>query len=172
MAMTAATRRSGPIDWSAAIWAGVISGVVFLALDLLKGPLLTGESPWAVPRSMAAVVLGTDVLPPPATFDLGIFIVATLVHFATSILFAIAMAFIIRDMSTGVAIVVAAGLGVLLYFLAFYVLTPILPWFAKGRGWLNLIIHIPFGLIAGWAYKALADRAIARRVPSRPVPTV
>ncbi len=167
-ARPAAPWRFGRIDWGAAVWAGVISGLVFLALDLLKGPLVTGASAWAVPRNMAAVLLGPGVLPPPATFDLGIFAVAMVVHFATSILFAIAMAFIIRDMPTGLAIVVATALGVLLYFFISYTLTPILPWFAKGRDWLNLGIHIPFGLVAGWAYKALADRATGRRAMPRP----
>jgi hypothetical protein len=105
---------------------------------------------------MGAVLLGKGVLPPPPTFDLGIFTAAMAVHTFTSLMSAIVIAFVIRNLSTGTAILVAALLGVALYFLVFYLLTPVFPWFAMARGWMQIVFHLIFGAIVGWWYKARA----------------
>lgn len=57
----------GRMDWKAAILAGLIGGVVFLMIEMIL--LVTGESPEAPLRMMAAMVTGDGVRPPPATFD-------------------------------------------------------------------------------------------------------
>jgi uncharacterized membrane protein YagU involved in acid resistance len=147
------------IDWSAAVWAGVIAGIVFIMMEMLLMPMFGfAPSMWAPPRMMAAIGMGQDVLPPPATFDLTVMMVAMVIHFTTSILFAIVAAFVIRNLSTGAAIAVAVAGALLLYGFVFHVMTAgPWPWFAMGRNWVNVLSHVVFGAIVAWWYKARAN---------------
>lgn len=164
MAEIAVTRGKTAIDWSAAIWAGVIAGAVFMILEMMMVAIFAGGSPWGPPRAIAAIVMGQAVLPPPATFDLGIFMTAMVVHFILSIIYAILLAWIVNRMGMGVAIGAGALFGLVLYLVNFYGFTAIFPWFAMARGWIGIFVHIVFGVVAAWAYKALADRAAERVV--------
>ncbi|MGQ0814996.1 MAG: DUF2911 domain-containing protein [Gemmatimonadota bacterium] len=56
-----------PPDLSATVLSGLIAGVVFIVLDITLVPLFGLGSPWEPVRMIAAIVLGRDVLPPPAT---------------------------------------------------------------------------------------------------------
>lgn len=146
------------VDWSAALWAGVAGGLASV-LVRLSIALLQGQSPWGPVRMMAAPLLGKDVLPPPGTFDPGIFLAGMFDHFGISILFALVMALVIRNLSTGVAIFVAMALSLVLYGIVFYLMTPVFPWFAEGRGWIAILMHLILAVVAAWTYRALADRA-------------
>lgn len=152
--VTRADRAAG-IDWSAAIVAGIVGGIVFLVLEMLLAPIFAGApSIWAPPRAIAAIGLGKEVLPPPATFDLGVVMMAMVIHFATSILFAVALAFIIRNLGMGAAAGVGIVIALLLYLFVFYGMTPVWPWFAGARNWLSILIHVVFGAVVAWWYKA------------------
>ncbi|MDQ3309584.1 MAG: hypothetical protein M3497_05605 [Gemmatimonadota bacterium] len=156
--------RSQSIDWSAAIWAGVIAGTVFLMMEMFLMPLF-GFAPsiWAPPRMIGAIGLGESALPPPATFDLGVVMVAMMIHFATSILFAIVVALIIRSLGMGAAIAVGVVAALLLYVFVFYIMTAgPWPWFANARNWLSIVVHIVFGALVAWWYKARAHPAEER----------
>lgn len=153
------------IDWSAAVWAGVIGGIVFMMMEMMLMPLFGfAPSMWAPPRMIAAIGMGPDVLPPPATFDLAVVMVAMMIHFATSILFAIVVAFIIRNLTMGPAVAVGIVAALLLYAFVFYIMTggP-WPWFANGRNWVNIMTHVVFGLIVAWWYKARSHPAEEHR---------
>lgn len=153
------------IDWSAAVWAGVIGGIVFLMMEMILAPMFGGApSIWAPPRMIGAIGLGEGVLPPPATFAFGVVMVAMLIHFATSILSGIVAAFAIRNLSTGAAIAVGIVLALLLYVFVFYLMTPVWPWFAGARGWIGILTHIVFGATVAWWYKTRANRAEERAV--------
>lgn len=149
------------IDWSAAIWAGVIAGIVFMMMEMLLMPMFGfAPSMWAPPRMIAAIGLGKDVLPPPASFDLMVVMVAMVIHFMTSILFAIVVASVIRNLGMGAAIAVGVVAALLLYGFVFYIMTAgPWPWFAMARNWVNILTHIVFGAIVAWWYKARAEPA-------------
>ncbi len=147
------------IDWKAAIWAGVISGAVFMMLEMIMVPVFLDGSPWGPPRMIAAIVMGEGVLPPPATFDAGILMVAMIVHFALSIFYAIILAFIMSRTDLGVALAIGGAFGLALYLINFYGMTAVFPWFAMARNWVSIFAHVMFGVVAAWAYKALASRA-------------
>lgn len=51
--------------WKHAALAGLIGGAVFLMAEMLM-VMLIGQSPWAPPRTIAAMALGPEVLPSPA----------------------------------------------------------------------------------------------------------
>lgn len=145
------------INWKAAIWAGVIAGLLFLVLEMLMVSLFLDGSPWGPPRAIGAIILGKEVLPPPATFDFGVVMVALVLHLILSIIYAIITAFIIRNMSFGVALAVGAVIGLAIYFVNFYVMTGIFPWFAMSRNWVSIFSHVIFGIGAAWAYKGLVE---------------
>jgi len=108
---------------------------------------------------------GNDVLPPPATFDFGILMVAMLVHFPLSILYAVIAAPIFARMSAGPALVVGAVLGLLLYLINFYGFTAVFDWFAMARNWVSAFAHGAFGLVAALAYKGLARQLPQGQLP-------
>lgn len=89
------------VSYKAAIWAGLVAGLVFLVLEMTMVPLSGGGSPWGPPRMIAAIAMGPDVLPPPATFDLTILMVAAVIHFVLSIILAVMLAWIVRGRSMG-----------------------------------------------------------------------
>ncbi len=152
--------RARSIDWSAALWAGVVGGIVFMMLEMIMAPMFTGAPGiWAPPRMIGAIGLGQEVLPPPGTFHLGAVMVAMVIHFALSIAFGIATAFIVRTMGTGAAIAVGVVLALLLYVFVFYVMTPVWPWFANARNWVSIFAHVMFGVAVAWWYRARAHPA-------------
>ncbi len=146
-------------DWKAAILAGIIAGAVFMMLEMIMVPLFLGGSPWGPPRMIAAIIMGKEVLPPPATFALGVFIVAMIVHFILSIIYAIILAAIVRRNSKTAAVAIGAVLGLALYFINFYGFQAILfPWFAMAAvGFPSFLIlyleqlQVGYSLISGCA---------------------
>jgi hypothetical protein len=144
------------VDWSAAVWAGVVSGAVFMMLEMIMVPLFMDGSPWGPPRMIAAIVMGDGVLPPPASFDLTILMVAMVVHFVLSVVFAMVLALLIARLGAGPALAVGAGFGLALYLVNFYGMTAIFPWFAMARNWVSIFAHAMFGVIAAWWYKERA----------------
>ncbi len=156
------TRR---LNWKAVIWASIVAGIVFMMLEMALVATIGGQSPWGPPRMMAAMVMGETVLPPPASFDLMIFMVAMIVHFVLSVVLALAFAWLVsrRHLNLGVTLALGAAFGLLIYLVNFYPVTAILfPWFAMARNWVTISSHIVFGLVLAWAYFALARREPAR----------
>lgn len=155
------------LDPKAAIWAGLIAGVVFMMMEMIL-VAVTGGSPWGPPRMMAAIVMGDAVLPPPASFDLMVFMAAMIVHFVLSVVLAFAFARAVSHwhLSFGVALALGAAFGLLIYLVNFYLVTAILfPWFAMARNWITISSHVVFGAVLAWAYLALAsgERGAAER---------
>ncbi len=137
--------------------AGLIAGAVFMMLEMIMVPLFMPDgSPWGPPRMIAAIGMGKEVLPPPATFALMPVMVAMIIHFILSIIFAVILAFIVSRLGLGIALLIGAVFGLVLYFVNFYGFTAIFPWFAMARNWISIFSHIVFGAAAAWAYKALA----------------
>lgn len=143
------------MDCKAGVSAGIIAGLIFLALEMIMVPLFLGGSPWGPPRMIGAIVLGNGVLPPPATFDFGVVIVAVILHMILSVIYAIMIGFIIKSMSFGKALLVGAAIGLIIYFVNFYIMTGIFPWFAMARNWVSGFAHVSFGIGAAWAFKVL-----------------
>ncbi|MCI0454121.1 MAG: hypothetical protein L0Y68_03890 [Candidatus Dadabacteria bacterium] len=142
------------VDWSAAVWAGVISGVVFLLISMLLAYVYIG-SPWVITRLIASIVMGPDVLPPPATFDATIFIVSVIINLILSIAFACILATIFHRWGLLVGIIGGALFGLALYLINFYTFSIIFPWFFLMKSWIMVISHVVFGALAGGIYEAL-----------------
>lgn len=151
-------RQSG---WCATIWAGVIAGTLATLIQVLLWLIFTDDFPTILYRDArltAALVLGGSVLAPPATFDAGIMLAATLVHFALSIAYAALLAALTVRMGGVSALLAGAVFGVALYIVNLYGFTGIFPWFAQARGWIALIAHGVFGVTVISVYRWQAVR--------------
>ncbi len=150
------------MDWKAVIWAAIIAGAVFLVLEMVLVATVGGGSPWGPPRMIAAMVMGEGVLPPPATFEMAPMLVAMLVHFTLSVVFAAILGWVIssRGFGLGMSLLVGTVFGLLIYFVSFYIFTSIWPWFAMARGMISIFAHVAYGFTLGWAYHALASRHV------------
>jgi hypothetical protein len=154
-------RQRQILDARAALLAGLVAGLAFFAL-LCALTAITVGSPWVFPRLVAAVVLGKSVLPPPATFDAGVVLVALVVHLPISIGLAALIAFVIHRGGTWTGILGGALLGLALYAIAFALVRTFAPWVTMLDGWIAIVAHVAFGAIAGGVYEAFE---IERFVP-------
>lgn len=148
---------SRTFDLKAAVWSGVVAGMVFMILEMALVALVQGMSPWAPPRMIAAIGLGESVLPPPATFDAAVFVVAMAIHFALSIVLATLLGLAISRFRLGMAVSIIGGtvFGLIVYIVNFYGFTAVFPWFEMARGPIGIIAHGVFGAVAGGVYRAL-----------------
>jgi len=149
------------IKWKAAMWAGILAGVISTLAQVFLWAAFTDAFPSALfrdSRLAAAILMGRDVLPPPASFDLSIMLIAACVHFALSIVYGVMLAVMISRTVMGIAVLVGAGFGAALYAVNLYGFTAIFPWFAEARDWITLLAHVVFGVTAAATYKALDRR--------------
>ncbi|MEO6435758.1 MAG: hypothetical protein ABIP55_08350 [Tepidisphaeraceae bacterium] len=146
------------LNWKAAIIAGLVAGLVFMMLEMVLVGTIGGQSPWGPPRMIAAMAMGNGVLPPPATFDMSIMMVAMMIHFPMSIILAAVLGWAISHwrMNLMTSLIVGTIFGLVVYFVNFYVMTAFFPWFAMARGGIAIFAHAMFGLVLGWTYYAIA----------------
>ena len=143
------------VDWSAAVWAGLVGGTVFFLMNLFLTPAIIGGNAWVQVRLLASIVMGPKVLAPPATFDPGALFAALATNFALAIVFALVVAWVLHRWGLIIGIVGGALLGLALYLVVFYSLTWFFPQFfaMNGRGY--LLSHVVFGAVVGGVYEAL-----------------
>lgn len=147
-----------------AVWAGIIASFIFLMLEMIMVPLFLEGSPWAPPRMMSAIVLGQEVVPPPAGFELGMFITAIIINLILSVVYTLVIAAVIHRLSLPIALVIGAIAGYVIYLANFYAFTEVFPWFANARNWVTVFAHISFGIAAAWSYKGLLTQLQKQKV--------
>jgi hypothetical protein len=155
--------------WRNSVLAGLIGGAVFLMAEMLM-VMLIGESPWAPPRMVAAMVLGPEVLPArgaPATFDPGVLMAAMVVHFPLSVAYALLIGAVVgrTSRSDAGALVEGAAIGLAIYIVNFYLIASFaFEWFAMARNWVSLVTHVLFGLVTAWAFLRFSRPAADPRI--------
>lgn len=128
------------------IGAGILATVAQIALWGLAGmPIL--ETLFRDARLTAALLMGPGVLPPPSTAQWDILLVATLIHFALSIAYALLPAMLVTLLPAGSAIAVGAVYGLGIYVINLYGFTALFPWFSVTRDWVTLVTHLVFGMV-------------------------
>lgn len=161
------TVATSQVNAKAALAAAVVAGIVFMMLEMILVPVFAGGSPWGPPRMIAAIGMGKGVLPPPATFDIVIMMVAMAIHFGLSVVFAFVFAFIARGRAMGMAIGLGVVFGLVVYLVSFYGMSAIFPWFAMARGWIPIFAHVVYGAVLGWVYVSVARKTAERKTPVR-----
>jgi hypothetical protein len=131
--------------------AGVVAGTLATAVQVLLW-VATGanalELLWRDSRLTAALVLGKSALSPDAAVDIPILLIAAVVHFSLSILFAALLAPAAGRWKPVASFAVGASFGVLLYVVNLHILTALVPWFVAARGGVTLAAHVVFGITA------------------------
>lgn len=107
-------------------------------------------------RLAAAIVMGPAVLAPPTGAT--VMLVATVVHFALSIAYGLALAFLTVRLHGRASLAVGASFGVALFAVNMYGFTALFPWFDAARDPITLAAHVVFGLSAAAAYRAAGRR--------------
>lgn len=149
------------INWRAAIYAGVAAGIIATAVQIILWWAFWDVLPGILYRDArlaAATVLGSGVLPPPATFDWAVMSVATLIHFALSMIYSIILTWFISRCGMLFALLVGVLYGLVLFEVNMYGFTMMFPWFAEARDWITLVTHAVFGGSCAVIYKALYRR--------------
>ena len=144
------------VDIKAALLAGLLAGVVDLAL-LAASAWAQGDNVWVNMRMTAAILMGPGVLPPPVTFDPLLFVVSTIVHFGLSLIYGLIVAWCVRKSSWTVGVMIGVAVGFAIYVVNYYLFAPLLfPWLSVQRsGLVPTLIHPVFGLVATAAYLKL-----------------
>ena len=148
-----------------AIVGGLLAGLVFLLIEMILVATVGGGSLWGPPRMMGAILLGPEVLPPPATFDAGIVAAAMIVHFGLSALLGVIFELLAGRLalSRGALIALGALFGLAVYVVNFYGFTALFPWFEMARNWITIVSHAVFGAVLGWWPVAGRRELAARR---------
>jgi hypothetical protein len=157
--------RAVGIDVRAAVYAGVAAGILATIVQIVLWAIFTEALPaifFRDSRFAAAIVLGRGVLPPPASFDAGIVLIATLVHFALAIAYGLMLAWLIARLRPVASLLAGAAFGLCVYAVNMYGFATVFPWFASSRDWITAATHLVFGMVSAGVYR-LAARARADR---------
>lgn len=144
------------IHWRSAVLAGIVAGVVASVAQVALW--WASSEPLAAmlfrdARLTAAIVMGREVLAPPATFDGSVMLVAALVHFALSTAYGLTLSAFLARLSTPLSLLAGGAFGLLLYAINMYGFTFLFPWFVVTRGWITVATHVVFGTVAAMVYK-------------------
>ncbi len=144
-----ARREQGRIDPAMVLVAGLSAGVLATLVQLIlwwlaEMPVI--ETLFRDAHLTAALLMGPDVLPPPTTGRWDILLVATLIHFALSVTYALLPAALIGRWRSGLALFAGVLYGLCIYGVNLYGFTMLFPWFAVSRDWVTLVAHLVFGM--------------------------
>lgn len=156
--MTRPAKRSIFFYWAAATGAGIAAGVIATAAQIVLWWTFTDALPsilYRDARLTAAMLMGQEVLPPPATFEWKVMIIATVIHFTISIVYGLILACLISRLGMMFSLLVGAIYGLILYVINMYGVTYVFPWFSAARDWITVVTHAVFGLSIAGTYKAL-----------------
>jgi hypothetical protein len=150
-----------PVNWSAALYAGIAAGILATVVQIALWSIFADALPTILfrdARFTAAIVMGRGVLLPPASFDGRIMLVATLVHFALSIIYGLSVSWVMARLRAAPSLLVGAIFGLAVYGLNMYGFATIFPWFEATRDWITVAAHVMFGIVAAGVYKVMSQR--------------
>jgi MFS family permease len=156
VAATIRTRKV--VDWRAAFIAGLVAGTVFLLANLFVVPALMEGHFWISVRLVASILMGRDILAPPATADVGALVAAIAIHYVLALAMAAVIAYVVHRGGLVGGILVGAVLGLAFYLIDYYTLTYFFPQFFAMKHWSVAASHVLFGALAGGVYELLEDQ--------------
>lgn len=148
------------VDWSAALWAGLVAGFVFLLLYLVIAPLVLAGDALVFIRYLASIILGPEAI--LAQMNPLIIILALVVHFALSIIWTLIVTSIIHRWGLIIGILLGGLLGLAIYGINFFSFIFLFPWFWTLSSAFMAVAHVIFGAVAGGVYEYLeVERYVA-----------
>jgi hypothetical protein len=103
---------------------------------------------------VAALARGPGALEPDDEFDLAIVAIGLTLFYALSMLYGLALAWILTEAPRRHAGLLGIAFGVALYFANFHGFTAIFPWFAEYRTVDTFVAHALYGLLLARGYCA------------------
>jgi hypothetical protein len=154
-----ARRRVGhAVNLRAGVCSGVVAGVVSTVAQLALWALFSDALPSILfrdARLAAAIVLGPSALVRP-DHDFEVLLVATVVHFALSIAYGVAIGWLLERGPSLPWHVLGAAAGAAIFLVNMFGMTRLWPWFAATRDPITLAAHLVFGVAAETAYRRFA----------------
>jgi len=147
--------RGKVVDWSAALWAGIVSGIVFYILNIFLIPFVYGGNSATIIRYLASPILGESILPPPASLNIQSLLISIICTIVLSIVFTFVVSYVLHQGGIILGIVGGALFGLALYFINFNTLTLLVPWLYALSSPLMMLNHVIFGILAGGLYETL-----------------
>ncbi|MBA4141521.1 MAG: sodium:proline symporter [Nitrosospira sp.] len=147
------------VNWIAAIGAGMVTGVAATGAQIVLWWSFTDALPGILYRDArltSAILMGPEVLPPPATFDLMVMVVATVIHLVISIGYSVILACLILRLDMMRSLLAGLIFGLTLYAVNMYGITLVFPWFLVARDWITILTHAVFGVSLAATYKGLS----------------
>lgn len=141
-------------------YAGIAAGIIASLFEVVLWALFTDALPGILVRDVhfaAAIVMGPQALSSIETFDRTTFIVATLVHFALSIIYGLILASLIRRLRATSSLIAGSAFGLGLYVINMHGFTMLFPWFEAARDWITIAAHVTFGVTAAGVYTLLVQ---------------
>jgi hypothetical protein len=144
--------------WAIVAVAGGFAGTVSVAVQLLAwwsqaaDPL---EQLLRDARLTAALVMGKKILATSLQWRWAVFVSATLIHFALSMVYAALALPFVQRLSVFAALLAGAVYGLLIYAVNLHGFTLLFPWFSVARGVDTIIVHVAFGIAVTAAYCVL-----------------
>jgi|SRR5437870_9281280 len=148
-----------PVKWSAAAYAGLAAGILATVVEIVLWSVFTDALPEILfrdARFAAAIVMGPGVLSSASAFDWQVMLVATLVHFALSVVYGLILSRLIWRLRVLPSLLAGAAFGLFLYAINMHGFTTVFPWFEATRDWITVAVHVAFGMVAAGTYWVLA----------------
>ena len=148
-------RRVAPL---AAVKAGLLAGAIAFCLLQFIGIVIYDESPWKLLRMVAAMARGPAALEPDDEFSGPLALAGMTLFFALSLLYALALSFLVAESPRRYSALVGLAFGVSLYCANFHGFTVLFPWFISFRTVDTLLVHALFGIAAAQSYGVFQRR--------------
>ena len=140
-------------EFRQAVYAGILAGIISLVFAMTGFHVFTDNTLWAFPRISAAIVMGKDVLPPAATFDLGIILTGVIVNLAFSAIYSIILALFIHLTNRPASVLTGLIYGLLLYIININLAGGLFRSLGDSGTWIYLISSVLFGGTCGFLFK-------------------
>lgn len=141
------------VDWSAAYWAGLVSGLAFLTMYLVFAPFVTGGSLNEFLRYVASLLWGLSAV--EEGIGTGATLAALIVHLLISFFFALLIVIVLHRWGMIVGLVLGAALGLVVYLITIYPIATFFPWFNALNDWFLILTHAVYGAVVGGVYEFL-----------------
>lgn len=140
------------LDLNAVFWAGLLSGLSYLAVTLLLSSIYF-DTPWMGIRIAASLVLGPDVIFPEQGLGIGVLLLGIMIQLVLAMVYTLLIAFIVHRGGLLAGILGGALIGLGLYAINFHNFSYFFPWIFPLRNWTLLTAHLVFGAVSGGLYE-------------------
>ena len=144
----------------ASLYAGIAAAIFSTLVQLLLWWVFWDVLPAICYRDIrftAAIVLGEEVLQPLAgALDWQLMWIATCIHVALSIIYALMLSYLIHYLDLKKSLFVGGLFGLGIFVINMYGFVILFPWFVETRDWITVTAHLAFGVSAAGIYKSLS----------------